>query len=533
MKTTLLLSMLLSSAGMMMAQTLTIPAVGYSGRLEPADPSMEVVKLTSVVQDTVFYNLYGGLNQDEAKDFVETYDKGFLICGSSSSYGQGTSSIYIVKTDSMGRFKWGKTFGGINSDRGMSIRNTPDHGAFISGYSNSFNNLDYDSYCVRVDSAGNSLWQRTIDGGDWDFVYGSEIVADSGLVMVGETYSNTAGDADAWMIRMNKNGDTLWTRKFGTPYHERFNSVTILNNGIYATGMVQDPTTLASRILVAHYTLSGTLVNTRIFTGAPTRDYHMNSISTTVNSHLLLGGGIVDNSAPAGAQQADIRMRIDTNLATIWIDSSGTLVETKTCNHLYEDHRGHVMASMTVTGGNGKTAMFLADFDASSIYYYGQTYGGLEEEAGLKGMITSRNKLAFLGNTYSWVGSWNNGDEDYWLVLFKGDTLIDDHKIKFRSNNDTIALSPFSLEELSANGAVLFPNPVTKHDVLILKQANPAAFSTMEILDIQGRHRANLSIEGEETIRIRPDQFGMEAGMYFVRLTGGAATHTVKIAVQD
>src|ERR1700752_1694378 len=83
--------------------------------------------------DTVFYNMYGGVNQEEAKDFVETPDKGFMICGSSSSFGQGTTSIYIVKTDSNGIYKWGKTYGGINADKGMSIKNTPDKGFYISG----------------------------------------------------------------------------------------------------------------------------------------------------------------------------------------------------------------------------------------------------------------------------------------------------------------------------------------------------------------------------------------------------------------
>ena len=38
----------------------------------------------------------------------------------------------------------------------------------------------------------------------WDFIYSSALMPDSGLVMVGETYSNTAGDADAYIIRINK-----------------------------------------------------------------------------------------------------------------------------------------------------------------------------------------------------------------------------------------------------------------------------------------------------------------------------------------
>jgi hypothetical protein len=522
--------LLLLSSGSLMAQFL--PVHGYSSRLEPtSDPAMEVVKLTSVVQDTVFYNLYGGPNQEEARDFVETSDKGFLICGSSSSYGQGGSSVYIVKTDSMGRLKWTRTYGGINADRGMSIRNTPDHGAFIAGYSNSFGNFDYDAYCIRIDSVGNMLWYRSYDGGDWDFIYASDATADGGMVMVGETYSNTAGDADAYLMRVDTNGDTLWTRKFGTAYQEKFNAVIVVDNYIYAAGKLFDPATQMSRGFVARYAANGTLLDTLTLPRNGNWNYEINCISKAGGPFLFLSGAIVDPNASAGVQQSEFRSGIDTALTFQWIENPG-FGNVKRCDYVFEDNRGHQMAVMTVTGGNGGTALFLADFFAGT-FRYGTTYGGLGDELGVKGMITSRNRLAYLGNTYSWVGSWNNGDEDYWLVLFKADTLIDDHKIKYRSNSDTIPLSPIGVEENSFSASSLYPNPASKTDMLTLVQPSGEPFDSAELIDIQGRTIGIQPLEKDLIVRIELGKWSPQAGIYFVRLKSEHTTKTVKIAVQD
>jgi hypothetical protein len=492
-----------------------------------------IVSFQAVAQQPLRYRIYGGANQDEAEDFVETHDKGFLICGSSSSFGQGASSVYVIKTDSNGIFKWGQTYGWINSDRGMSIQNTPDHGAFISGFSNSFNNFDYDAYVVRIDSDGVFQWQRTYGGNDWDFLYASYPTPDSGLVLVGETYSDTQGDADAYMIRINKSGDVVWSRKLGTAYHERFNSVTIMENSIYACGKITDPATMTSAMLIARYSPDGMFIDSSMIHPVPGRNYELSSITNASYSDLLLSGGLVDPGAPAGAQQAEIRMRIDTNLTVMWLESPANLGATKVCRHTFEDNRGHMMCTYTVNGGNGKTAMFLADFNAGNGYVYGQTYGGLEEEEGVKGMITSRNTLAFLGNTYSW----GHGDQDYWLVLFKADTLISDAGMPssaFYYHMDTIYLSPIGLKEIASSETKLFPNPVSNNGVLtIIHDPSTANFSSIELLDIQGRKLGAVAIDNAEEFYFDLRDLTLATGMYIVRLKGDEAVQTIKISVQD
>lgn len=476
--------------------------------------------------DTVFYKIYGGPNQEEAKDFIETNDKGFLICGSSSSFGQGTSSVYLIKTDSTGIFKWSRTYGGINADKGMSIVKTPDNGAFISGYSNSYNNLEYDAYCIKIDSIGTMQWQRSYEGNDWDFIYSSALMPDSGLVMAGETYTNSAGDADAYLIRIKKNGDTLWTKKFGTPQMEKFNSVVYAENSIYVCGTIKDAQTLKTKGIIARYSLSGVLVNHYIFNGNPLFDYGFNCINKTQNRELILIGDIskTDSILP----NSEMRIRIDTSLNLIWRDSA--LFSTiKSGRYIFQDTRQHIQTVLTLNGGNGKNAMYLADFVDQDLYTFGSTFGGLEDEEGIKGMISSRNKLVYLGNTYSW----GYGDKDYWLVMFKADTLIPDHRVRYYTHTDTTSLNPFNLKEFSLKTVSVFPNPLSTKESIFITNIDATKSVTIEFINVNGQVIFKNEYENSELVKIDLTILNITNGVYYLRFVQDNAVKVAPLLIQD
>lgn len=479
-----------------------------------------------LVPDTVFYKIYGGPNQEEAKDFIETNDKGFLICGSSSSFGQGTSSVYLIKTDSNGIFKWSKTYGGINADKGMSIVKTPDNGAYISGYSNSFNNLEYDAYCIKIDSIGTMQWQRSYEGNDWDFIYSSALMPDSGLVMVGETYSNTAGDADAYIIRINKQGDVIWTQKFGTALYDKFNAITIAQNSIYVCGQSKQNSTFKMRGLMARYNFSGTLMYSSILGAQNNYDYELTSINSTQNQQLLICGSLV--KADSTLPQSDLRMRVDTNFVKVWRDSS-FFTATKNGNYLFEKTNQRIINAVTLVGGSGKTALFLAEFDQNDAYVFGSTYGGLEDEEGRKCILSSRNKLVALGNTYSW----GYGDKDYWLVMFKADTLIGDQKIKFYTHTDTTSLNPFNLKEFSLKTVSVFPNPLGSKESIFITNIDATKSVTIEFINVNGQVIFKNEYDNSELVKIDLTILNLTNGVYYLRFVQDNAVKVAPLLIQD
>ena len=99
---------------------------------------------------------YGGTGRDVAYSVLQTSDGGFIVAGSSDSFGTDSMDVYVVKTDSAGNLEWSKIYGGPNPDQGNSVLQTNDGGYFITGWTRSFGAGNYDVYLIKTDSAGNS-----------------------------------------------------------------------------------------------------------------------------------------------------------------------------------------------------------------------------------------------------------------------------------------------------------------------------------------------------------------------------------------
>lgn len=181
-----------------------------------------------------FYTRFGGSGYDYGYDIKQTLDGGYIIVGSTSSFGAGNTDVYLVKLDSMGTKKWERTFGSYNNDVGKSVVQLADSSYVMLGYTNSNGNGGYDMYLVKTDKSGNLTWQYTYGGTDWDFGYSLKATSDGGFIMCGTTYSFGRGQADGYIIKTNASGALQWNRTYGGAQDDEFKSVIQTSDGNYA-----------------------------------------------------------------------------------------------------------------------------------------------------------------------------------------------------------------------------------------------------------------------------------------------------------
>jgi regulation of enolase protein 1 (concanavalin A-like superfamily) len=81
---------------------------------------------------------YGGTGFEYAHALIQTPDGGFALAGTTTSYGAGSYDMWLVKTDIDGSMQWSKTFGGTEYDFAGSLLQTPDGGFVIAGSTRSF-----------------------------------------------------------------------------------------------------------------------------------------------------------------------------------------------------------------------------------------------------------------------------------------------------------------------------------------------------------------------------------------------------------
>jgi hypothetical protein len=160
---------------------------------------------------------FGGSGIDSGYSVQQTPDGGYIIAGSTTSFGAGESDIYLLKTNANGDLVWDKTFGGSGRDEAYSLQQTVEGGYIIVGYTGSFGSGKENVYLIKTDVDGEELWSRTFEpgnfGDDLESAVGSEVhqTADGGYVIIGWVES-----ISSWvlLIKTDADGNMTWWKTF-------------------------------------------------------------------------------------------------------------------------------------------------------------------------------------------------------------------------------------------------------------------------------------------------------------------------------
>ncbi len=193
--------------------------VGGTNSFNPWDFDVYVIK-TDFQGHPIWSRTYGGDTTDEASDVCETSDHGFLVVGFTRSYGSGEGDIYLLRLASNGDTLWTKTIGGDDSDCGNKILPTSDGGYIICGSTSSFGAGGSDVFVVKIDQNGSVIWTKTYGGTDDEGGNSIQKTSDGGYVIIGTTRSFGAGKTDIYLIKIDSLGNTLWTTTFGQSDYE-------------------------------------------------------------------------------------------------------------------------------------------------------------------------------------------------------------------------------------------------------------------------------------------------------------------------
>jgi hypothetical protein len=131
-----------------------------------------------------------------------TSDSCFVVTGYTYNPGGSSTDIWLLKINALGDTIWTRMYGGNNTDRGFSVRETIDGGIIIAGISWSYGNGYQDIYLVRTNGQGDVLWTRTYGGAEYEGAYSISQTHDDGYVVVGYTESFGAGGNDVWLLKL-------------------------------------------------------------------------------------------------------------------------------------------------------------------------------------------------------------------------------------------------------------------------------------------------------------------------------------------
>ena len=147
---------------------------------------------------------------------AEATNGDLLLFGMSDIYRYGSDHL-LVRTDSLGRLRWQRTFGNGRAHDTNRCLPLPDNGALLVYALNDPAGTIYApvprANVMRIDSLGNVVWQRQY-GRYYDQLYDLALLADGSYALAGSytTYFPTPPahfETDTWLLRLDVDGNVL------------------------------------------------------------------------------------------------------------------------------------------------------------------------------------------------------------------------------------------------------------------------------------------------------------------------------------
>jgi len=365
---------------------------------------------SSVYLNAQFLWVYGGTEGDEPRFIQQTTDGGYIVTGSTQSFGAGSSDIWILKLSSAGDVEWQKTYGGNASEGVGSIQQTADGGYIVAGCTYSFGAGDADFWILKLSSTGDVEWQKTYGGSSEDGANSISIqqTADGGYIVAGRTISFGAGSEDIWILKLSSTGDVEWQKTYGGNALELVSSIQQTADGGY---------------IVASWTSSF---------GAGSTDFWILKLSSTgdVEWQKTYGGNDIDKAfsiqktEDGGYIVAAYTFSFGAGSEEIWIlklSSTGDVEWQKTyggnsADAVYSIQQtadgGYIVAGYTFSFGAGEVDIWVLKLFSNGDVEWQKTYGGNDFDSARSIQQTADGGYIVAGGTRSF----GSGSSDF-LIL--------------------------------------------------------------------------------------------------------------------
>jgi hypothetical protein len=364
--------------------------------------------------------IYSGSEGDYGHAIQETFDQGapdgYVVAGSTWSFGAGYGDFLVMKFDSYGNAIWQKTYGGSVHDWAYAIEQTPHGGYIVGGITSSFGAGSDDIWVVRLDSVGNILCQNTYCGTDYDTLASLHMTSDGGYVMAGRTNSyGTPGVGDLWALKLNTDGTVAWQKTFGGNYQD-FDDAHIrqTTDGGYILVGTSDYSASNYDFWVMKLDGDGSILWQKAYGG-----------NWDDRASLVIED--FDQGTPSGYVVAGHTYSFGSGKWDIWIvklDSAGSIVWQKAYGGSIEDYiydiqqtvdGGYVAIATTYSLGVGKGDLLIFKIDSNGNIVWQKSYGGPEIDGGASVRQNTDGGYVVTGRTAYFDGD-SSDHSDLWVL---------------------------------------------------------------------------------------------------------------------
>jgi hypothetical protein len=405
---------------------------------------------------TRFYTTFGGSGDDIGYSAKQTFDGQYIIVGSTTSF--GSTDVYLLKVDSMGLLIWQKNLGGLNNDVGKSVVQMPDSGFVVAGFTNSFGAGGYDAFLLRTDKNGNTLWQKTFGGANWDFANDLVLTANNKIAVVGNTSSFGSGKKDGMVLLYDFAGNLIWQKFFGGVENEELRAIISTNDSNLATvGYTESKNDINGDGYFLKLNLSGDTLFTKTY-GGKYKGYSHDVTQQTNGQYIIAGAETYSQNAFTQSQMYCMSMIGDSIWENHYTKTNGDEAFVSVCNSTQLSYLSAFVRSAPFASYNFQGEIFVAT--PGGWKYKINDVGGLNNDFFYSVESTTRGGFVIVGSTESF----NSAAKDIFFVkhdstCFYYSSIVNTNKISkkktsYYSQQDRILTLNF-LDEIIPNGVTI------------------------------------------------------------------------------
>ena len=361
---------------------------------------------------------YGGSQYDSVADLIQLTDTGgYIVCGRTASFGAGSYDIWLLELSALGEVEWERTYGGSGGDYPYSIQQTSDGGYILAGTTYSFGSGDGDAWVLKVSSTGDVEWEKTYGGIDYDTVRCLQTTSDGGYIVVGYTENWGAGGYDIWILRLSSTGSIVWQNTYGGFDNDYGWSIEQTSDGGYIVGgETFSFGDFSDNAWVLKLSSTGSIVWQKIYGGSD-MDWSSEAHQTGDGGYIVVGGTF---SFGAGDCDGWI-LKLNSAGTVQWQRAYGEFDFDYTYSIQQTSDDGYIVGGYTYSFGAGTDDAWVIKLDSNGDIDWERTYGDTLSDWGRGIQETGSGGYIGYGSTYS-TGA---GSSDFSILKLYSDGDID------------------------------------------------------------------------------------------------------------
>jgi predicted secreted protein len=341
---------------------------------------------------------------------VQTADGGFALAGSTESYGAGGTDFWLMKTDAMGALQWNRTYGGMKHDELSALVQTADGGFVVAGSTESYGAGGTDYWLVKTNETGIAQWNQTYGGIEHDELSALIQTKDGGFALAGQTSSFGSSGMDMWLVKTDSTGVPQWNQTYGHIEHRNAYNLVPTPDGGFVLG---------SSYWLMKTDANGVVIWNKTFEEAASGGYASDMIQTADGGFVFTGSDAWIFYPPG---QSDIWMvKTDGNGITQWNQTYSVSVYDDIPNALVQTtDGGFAFVGTSWCLSFGMTDIWLVKTDKSGVVLWNHTYGGIERDEASALVQTMDEGFVYAGTIHIVSGDMSEHWGD--ILLMKIDT---------------------------------------------------------------------------------------------------------------